>query len=71
MATTTHGYNTLDIENFLGFIEVAGQLKRCLAMQRSNVETKQFSGRIPVNSGGVWKIHRMTQVMDFRSQVRA
>jgi hypothetical protein len=38
-------------------------------MQRSNVETKRFSGRIPMNSDGVWKNHITTQVTNFESQV--
>jgi hypothetical protein len=71
VATTTHSYNTHDIDNCSGFTEDVGRLQRCVAMQRSSVETKRFSGRIPVNSGGVWKVHRMTQVMDFGSQVHA
>jgi hypothetical protein len=29
-------------------------------MQRSSAVTKRFSGKIPVNSGGVWKNHRTT-----------
>jgi hypothetical protein len=40
-------------------------------MQRFSVETKRFSGMIPVDSGEVWKIHKMTQVTDFGSQVHA
>jgi hypothetical protein len=70
-ATKTHNYNTHDIENFSGFTEDAGRLQRCVAMHRSNVETKWFSGRIPLNSGRVWKVHIMTQVTDFGSQVCA
>jgi hypothetical protein len=71
VATTTHSYNTHDIDNFSGFIEDVGRLQRSVAMQRSSVETKWFSARIQVNSGGVWKVHRTTQMTDFGSQVRA
>jgi hypothetical protein len=38
-------------------------------MQRSSVETKQFSGRIPVNSGRIHKVHRMNHVTDLQSHV--
>jgi len=69
MATTTHSYNTHGIDNLSGFTKDVGRLLRWMAMQRSSVETKWFSGRIPVNSGGVWKVHQMTQMMDFGSQI--
>jgi hypothetical protein len=71
VATTSHSYNTHDIDNCSGFTEDAGQLQRCVAMQRSSVETKRFLGRIPVNSDGVWKVHRTTQVTNFGTRVRA
>jgi hypothetical protein len=40
MATTSHSYNTHDINNFSCFTEDTGRLHRCVAMQRSSVETK-------------------------------
>jgi hypothetical protein len=64
VATTSHNYNTHDINNCSSFTEDAGWLKRCVDMQRSSVETKRFSGRILVNSGRVWKVHRTTEVTD-------
>jgi hypothetical protein len=62
VATTSHSYNTHGIDNFSGFTEDMVQLQRCVAMQRSSVETKRFSGRIPLKSDRVWESHRMTQV---------